>query len=284
MHTPIPSPIVRVIVETPSIKTFKFQNQEIAERAKPGQFLMMWIPGIDEKPMSLSHIGRAEDHWTIWLTVANIGKTTAMLHSFQEGTLLGLRGPFGNGFTIRKEINKSVAEQTNFLVVGGGYGAAALRPLIYSLLEQGKNLTYIIGAPTKEEVLFKSEYEKLSQKEAFEYLISTEDGSIGFHGTVTQLMRKELTHQRFQQVFTCGPELMMKRTYDLACQHKIPIQASLSDRIIKCAIGLCGQCVLDPIGVRLCIEGPVFSEQELAMIVDFGRTTRNKAGTRISFQ
>ncbi|NIO20530.1 MAG: dihydroorotate dehydrogenase electron transfer subunit, partial [Candidatus Aenigmarchaeota archaeon] len=149
---------------------------------------------------------------------------------------------------------------------------------------QGKNLTCIIGAPTKGELLFKSEFDKLSQNEAFEYLTSTEDGSWGYHGTVTQLMQEELTHQRFRQIFTCGPELMMKKAYDLACQHKISIQASLSDRIIKCAIGLCGQCVLDPIGVRLCVEGPIFSEKELAKITDFGRTTRNKAGLRISFQ
>lgn len=284
MHTPKPSPIVQIIVETPLIKTFKFQIRDIAERARPGQFLMVWIPGIDEKPMSLSHIGRAEDNWTIWLTVARVGKATEILHSFKEGMLVGLRGPLGNGFTVRADINAPETEQFNFLVIGGGYGAAALRPLIYSLLEQGKNLTCIIGAPTKRELLFKSEFEKLSQNEAFDYLTSTEDGSWGYHGTVTQLMQEELSRQRFQQIFTCGPELMMKKAYDLACQYKIPIQVSLSDRIIKCGIGLCGQCVLDPIGIRLCVEGPIFSEQELAKIADFGQTTRNKAGARISFQ
>ena len=224
MNTPIPIPIVQIRSETPLIKTFEFQSRVIAERARPGQFLMVWIPGIDEKPMSLSHIGHAEDDWTIWITVTRVGKATETLHSFQKGALVGLRGPFGNGFMVEGDLNTMATERTNVLVVGGGCGVAALRPLIYSLLAQGKRLTCITGAATKEELLFNAEYEKLSQVKAFKYLVCTDDGSWGFHGTVTQLMGKELASKRFQQIFTCGPELMMKQAYELACQHKIPIQ------------------------------------------------------------
>lgn len=284
MNSLMPHRITRIKRETPLMKTLEFQSKLIAERAKPGQFLMVWIPGVDEKPMGFSYIGGPEDHWTIGVTVARVGKATETLQSFQDGDLLGLRGPFGNGFTIPRNLGSEQTGPQNILLVGGGCGVAALRPLISVLLAQGAHLTCIGGAKSIDELLFREEFEFLSRTEALTYLACTDDGSWGFHGTSTQCMETEVRQQVYHQVFTCGPELMMKQVFDLAQQHQIPIQASLADRIIKCAIGLCGQCVLDPIGVRLCVEGPVFSEDDLAQIRDFGLTTRNKAGKQISLK
>jgi len=284
MNSPIPHLITRIKQETPVMKTLEFQSKIIAERSKPGQFLMVWIPGLAEKPMGFSYIGGPEDHWTIGITVARVGKATETLQSFQEGDLLGLRGPLGNGFNIERSLGSELTGPQNIMLVGGGCGTAALRPLIYVLLAHGAHLTCIGGAKTKEELLFREEFEHLSKTAAFTYLACTDDGSWEFHGTSAQRMELELTQRVYHQIFTCGPELMMKQVFDLAQQNQIPIQASLADRIIKCAVGLCGQCILDPLGVRLCIEGPVFSEVDLAQLSDFGLTTRNKAGKRISLQ
>lgn len=284
MNAPRSHPITRIKVETPFIKTFEFQSKKIAEKAKPGQYLMVWIPGVDEKPMSLSHIGNKEDQWTIGVSVACVGDATGRLHAFQEGDILGIRGPHGNGFTIEQIAASGQKTSPNILLVGGGCGMAALRPLIYRLLAQDNNLTCIGGAKTKEELLFKTELEQLSQHTRFEYLASTDDGSWEFQGTASQRMQTELKARTINHIFTCGPELMMKHVFEIAQQYKISLQASLADRIIKCAAGLCGQCVLDPMGIRLCVDGPIFSGLQLVHIEDFGYSTRNKAGKRILFQ
>ena len=282
MNHPVSHPIIQVKTETPLIKTFEFHSKSIAENAKPGQFIMLWIPGINEIPMGLSYIGCAEDNWTIWVTVARVGESTNQLHSFRERDIVGLRGPFGNGFSIDKELITNQNLQNNVLLVGGGCGVASIRPLIPLLLKHGCHITCVTGAKTKVELLFKSEFEQLSlqQIKAFNYIACTDDGSWGVHGTVTKHMQIELNQMNYQQIFTCGPELMIKQAYEIAQHWEIPIQASLAERIIKCAVGLCGQCVLDPLGVRLCVEGTVFSGDVLAKIEDFGSSTRNKAGQR----
>ena len=95
------------------MKTLEFQSQSIAERANPGQFLMVWIPGVDEKPMGFSYIGGPDDHWTIGVTVARVGKATEALQAFQNGDLLGLRGPFGNGLdeNLFQSVQRNIGQQ-----------------------------------------------------------------------------------------------------------------------------------------------------------------------------
>ena len=111
MHEQMPAAvtITKIVEETPSIRTFVF-DREIA--ARPGQFVMVWVPGVDEVPMALSSPSS--------ITVQKVGDATAALFAMHEGDRIGIRGPYGNGFAVSGRT----------LVVGGGVGASPLLPLV----------------------------------------------------------------------------------------------------------------------------------------------------------
>lgn len=80
---------------------------------------------------------------------------------------------------------------------------------------------------------------------------------------------------------SCGPEVLMKKLWDMAYKFKIPAQFSL-ERYMKCGIGLCGQCCVDDVGWRVCVEGPVFWSDELSLITEFGKYRRDASGWKQS--
>ena len=108
-------------------------------------------------------------------------------------------------------------------------------------------------------------------------MISTDDGSKGYKGLASDLAKEEIAKEKFDQVLTCGPEIMMKKLYDI-CKN-IPFQASL-ERYMKCGFGICGQCCIGE-GLRVCKEGPVFDGKTLKKIQDFGIYTRDASGRKI---
>jgi dihydroorotate dehydrogenase electron transfer subunit len=110
-------------------------------------------------------------------------------------------------------------------------------------------------------------------------LISTDDGSKGFHGFAADLAIKQLQKEGVDMVYTCGPEMMMKTLLD-NCSD-LGFQASL-ERYMKCAIGLCGQCCIGK-GLRVCKEGPVFDGKTLKKVEDFGVFRRDSSGKKIHF-
>lgn len=110
-------------------------------------------------------------------------------------------------------------------------------------------------------------------------LISTEDGSKGFKGLITQLTRKTLKGIKFDMILTCGPEIMMKKIFDIS--EEIPFQASL-ERYFKCGIGICGQCCIG-MGLRVCKDGPIFDKKTLKNIEDFGVFKRDSSGKKVKF-
>ena len=117
------------------------------------------------------------------------------------------------------------------------------------------------------------------KKSNIELLISTDDGSEGFKGLVSDLTEKIFEKNKFDSVLTCGPELMMKKLYDI-CNNS-NFQASL-ERFMKCGVGICSQCCVGD-GLRLCIEGPVMDGEILKNIEDFGLFKRDSSGRRILF-
>jgi len=108
--------------------------------------------------------------------------------------------------------------------------------------------------------------------------VSTDDGSEGFHGFVSDLAAKLLHEERFDMVLTCGPEVMMKKVVDAANARRVPVQASL-ERYMKCGIGICDACAFDD--KLVCYDGPVFGGEELAKSQDFGRWRRDISGRRV---
>jgi dihydroorotate dehydrogenase electron transfer subunit len=174
--------------------------------------------------------------------------------------MLGIRGPFGNGFP----------EKDGTLAIAGGVGAAPIRPLVMLGLVDG----LIMGARTADELLVIPELTLKSR-----VLVATDDGSSGFHGPVTGLL-KEISLPDYRQVCVCGPEKMMKAAL-LALDTAGMAGGSYFSlhRYMKCGIGVCGSCCIDPDGRRVCRDGPVFPGDSL-LDSELGKYTRDASGRK----
>ena len=265
----MPSRIIAVRDEGKDRKTITVHNKEIAEKAHPGQFIMVWIPGVDEIPMGISHIGREE----ISFTVHRVGEATNALYNKRVNEYIGVRGPYGRGF---KEVDG------NIIVIGGGTGTAPLMPLIRRLCERGgNNVTVINGAKSIDEMVFKGELNELAKLGKIKYMPATEDGSLGYKGLATTLLENLLREGEMpNEIYVCGPEVMIKRVVEIALERGIHVQA-LVERYMKCAIGICGSCTMDPLGIRVCVEGPVIPIEILAKITELGVYKRDSSGRKI---
>jgi dihydroorotate dehydrogenase electron transfer subunit len=261
--------IEQVIEETPTVKTFIFKDK-ISSNARPGQFLMVWIPRIEELPMSVMVCDRKE---RAAITIRKIGFGSTALFDKGVGEVIGVRGPYGNQFKIGKDTKRA-------LLVGGGTGLVPLLRLVTILNKAKVDTTIIIGARSKEEVFFEKKAHDLLDKTKHKVIISTEDGSYGIKGNATDAMSLIIVKEKFDTVYTCGPELMMRKVFDIGSANALPIQASL-ERYMKCGIGICASCC---IGDRLvCKDGTVFNEKQLSAMTEFGKTYRDKSGRRFQY-
>jgi len=250
--------IVSVRDETPTIKSFVFHDR-IAAKALPGQFVMVWIPSVDEVPMSLSKTDSKKD--AVAITVEQIGEATSELHRMKVGDIVGVRGPFGRGYTVTKA--------HNVMIVGGGTGLASLAPLTEKIAKQkGRRVTFLLGAKTFGELLFLERMKTVLSTMNHRMVVTTEDGSYGIKGLITEPAERLLTKEKFDMIYACGPEQMMQKMFLLTERFKVPFQASL-ERLMRCAMGLCGTCVIGKF--RVCRDGPVFSGEQL-------REVRNEFG------
>ena len=264
MHFPKVVKIKRIIKETPTIKTFIFPweiNEEI-----PGQFIMLWNFQ-DEKPMSISLLDPVNDE--IGLSIKNVGPFTSILHRLKKGDQLGLRGPYGRGFQYTG---------SKILAVGGGVGMAPIAAYVEEATRRSLEVDLIIAASTKEEILFEDRLETVGVN----VLAATDDGSYGFCGFGTELAEELLQKTEYDMMVSCGPEMMMKKLFELSERFQLPAQFSL-ERWIKCALGLCGQCCMDDMGWRVCVEGPVFFSIEIRLLSEFGQYNRDASGTKHHF-
>jgi len=260
--------IHKVKTEVRNVKTIFFEDGLCAS-AEPGQFLMVWIPGVDEIPLSLSSAsGRLAS-----VTVKEVGEATRALNRMKKGNLLGIRGPFGSYFRI---MGKSA------LVVGGGIGVAPLLMLVNKLLSEDVETTFIEGAKTRSEILFQDQLTALHEERGLEVIFTTDDGSYGIKGLATEAAEKCLSEKKFDAIYACGKEAMIRELRSLAEKHGIQMQASL-ERIMRCAMGICGSCVIGR--CRVCKDGPVFDSSQLREIrMELGRFRRNFRGERIPIE
>ena len=257
-------PLLSVITENKTTKTFTFRDKLFGQ-AKPGQFLMLWIPGVNEIPLSIMNVENGE----ISVTVKSVGPATIALHKLKKADFVGIRGPFGNNFT--ENFN-------NVLMIGGGTGIAPLYFLAKKLIGKTKKITFLIGAKTKNDLLFLSSLEKLCINQTF--LSTTEDGSYGLKCIVTNPILNLLNREKVDIIYTCGPELMLRNVFNIAEQYKIPVEVSL-ERLMRCGIGLCGSCVIGK--YRVCRDGPIFSTVQLREIQqEFGSSKLDFDGKTIN--
>jgi dihydroorotate dehydrogenase electron transfer subunit len=253
---PISSTILDIRDETPTIKTFKLDVSHWL-KGKPGQYVMVWIRGVDEVPMTLSYNDS--------ITVQKVGDATEALFNLKPGDTVGIRGPYGNGWELVGD---------RILIISGGVGSAPLVPFAEKAASIGVDVTTIAGFRTKDEVHFENRLKK-----AGIVYISTDDGTYGQKGFVTDLL-KTLDLNRFTQVYCCGPEKMMSRVLGMLDDAGVASKSQFSiQRYIKCGIGVCGSCCIDPEGLRVCREGPVFNG-EVLLNSEMGKYARDASGRR----
>ena len=266
--------ISRIINECKGVKTIIFNNKNV-NPPKPGQFTMIWVPGVDEIPMSISAYHESGD-WGI--TVKNVGECTNKLHKLKIGDYIGVRGALGNFFSIPKEKDK------NILLIGGGIGMAPLRFLSSELKRLDYEFTVVQGAKVQDDFIFMDEFFEYNLNGS-KYRYCTDDGSYGEQGLATEIFEqiiREFNENDIKNtvVYTCGPEIMMLKLLNICLERNIEMYASL-ERIMRCGCGLCGLCALDPLGLLVCKDGPIFKADILKKINDFGNYKRDFTGKKI---
>ena len=253
--------VTEVADETPTVRTLAFED-DVMPGVLPGQFAMVWIPGIGEMPMSVMIHGK---EGTAAFTVRRHGTTSTGLFNVRAGQQIGVRGPYGNSFDVRPG---------RLLLVGGGTGLVPLVRLLKFAVPQD-DITLLIGSRTKDEVFFEDLANDILRRNRHEVIVTTDDGSYGTRGTVTDLASQIIGQQSFDAVYTCGPEIMMYKTVQAAHAAGIFVQASL-ERMMKCGMGMCGSCC---VGSQVaCRDGTVLDGPGLLSNAEFGRSYRTKAG------
>lgn len=253
---PKPFTIKKVSKENYRINTLEFAEK--MENALPGQFVMAWIPGMDEKPLGIC------DNNPLTLAVANVGEFSKAIHDLKKGGKLWLRGPLGNGFALPLKARK-------ILLVAGGYGVSPLHFLAKQARAKKIKATIVIGARTRRDLIFRKKFENLGCN-VFE---ATDDGSCGFKGFSTQCAQGFLLKEKFDAAYAVGPEKMMFKMMQACNEKKVFFQCSV-DRYMKCGIGVCGSCAVNE--KLSCTDGPVFDAKTLSALGEFGNCRRNTCG------
>jgi len=252
--------IEKVREEFPGNKTFYMEEEMHFE---PGQFVMVWLPGTDEKPMAVVPWDRKYA-----INIEGKGIATKKMLELKQGRRVGIRGPYGKPFTV-KGFKKAV-------IVAGGIGIDSIILLAQKLCENNCKTKIVLGGRTRERIIFEKELKPFG-----ELFITTDDGSYGEKGQSTQALERILEQEKQGMIFACGPEPMMVRALETAKKHGCGFECSL-ERHMKCATGVCGECVIND---RLvCADGPVFSGSELEKFTEFGKTAYLKSGRRVSLK
>lgn len=261
---PLALKIKKIIKENDFTNTYVF---EYPLKSKPGQFVMVWIPGVDEKPFSIAY----DDGKEFWLTICKVGPATEQLFKLRVGDMLGVRGPMGTAYDFKPR--KHIA------VVAGGYGAAPMYFVTKEALKKKCKVDFIVGARNKKLLLFLDRVKKLS---GVKLHVATDDGSMGTKGYNTVLLEKVLQKGGVHHVFACGPEVMERAVGLLAEKYKTDCQLSV-EKYMKCGIGVCGQCAIDDSGELVCKKGPVMKWSYLKKLPEFGKYHRDAQGKKHYF-
>jgi len=232
----------------PQVKLIKLYSPDIADKAQPGQFVIIRVDENGERiPLTLADW--ENDTHTITIVFQEVGASTRKLGTLKPGDrILNIAGPLGNPSEIKNY--GSVA------IVCGGVGTAAAYPIAKALKKAGNKVVSILGARNKELLILENEMRNVSD----ELYISTNDGSKGTKGFVSDVL-KSLIQQRdkFDLVYAIGPPLMMKSTADVTRSEAIKTLVSLNPLMVD-GMGMCGACRITVDGKTrfACVDGPEF--------------------------
>jgi len=268
-YIPIPMKVKKITYENPdrSLRTFDlvFAKEEDKKNFTymPGQFCEFSILGKGESPFGIASSPTETE--ILKFTVNRTGSVTNEIHHLQEGDTVGIRGPMGNWYPVEKFKGEDV------VIIGGGFAFTTLRSMLIYMLENRNDygkITVIYGARTPEFFIYKEELKDWDNRDdlilhlTIDKPIEGWDKLTGFVPAVT----KEVAPDPSSWVVVCGPPVMIKYTLPVLTELGFPdekIYTSL-ERRMKCGLGKCGRC---GIGSKyICIDGPVFSYEEIRKI------------------
>jgi NAD(P)H-flavin reductase len=250
--------------ETPGVVTYALdfadRNNADTYQFRPGQFNMLYLPGVGESAISIS--SDPEVKGTLLHTVRAAGNVTQALARKRPGDLIALRGPFGSSWPMAE------ARAQDVVIACGGIGLAPLRPAIYSIVRHRADYGRVIllyGARTPGDLLYSEEYDAW-RNAGIEVEVTVDIGADDWRGNigvVPVLFYRLRLKPNQTRVLTCGPEVMIHFVVFEALARRIPpshIHLSM-ERNMNCAVGLCGHCQFGPVFV--CKDGPVFTYEQL---------------------
>lgn len=219
---------------------------------KPGQFVQVRVDGSPEtflrRPLSIHDVDFARNRYKMLIQV--LGKGTETLYNLKAGEYLNVIHPLGNSFTVP-------GDNSRILLVGGGCGIAPLLFLGKHLKSLGFSPDVLMGFRNSRRVLEIEEYSEIGN-----VFITTEDGSTGEKGYVTG--HSILTKAKYDRIYCCGPDSMMKAVADYSMKNNIFCEVSL-ENLMACGFGICLCCIVETKkgNICTCTEGPVFNIREL---------------------
>lgn len=251
-----------LITERESWKEYyllSLKSPAIAQQAKPGQFIMVRVNPqpypLLRRPFSI----HSRDEENVEIFFQKTGTGTSLLAQKEINDSLDILGPLGKGFRF-----DSGFKGKTVILVGGGRGIAPLYFLAQELAALGATAKIFYGAKSLSDLCLKDKFEKND----FELFYSTEDGTLGFKGLVSDLLVEKLPDLIPEFMYSCGPEAMMEKIARIASDKKIPAEFSL-ESIMGCGFGICWSCVRrirkdsQEAWLKICEEGPVFPTEEI---------------------
>lgn len=246
---------------TPNIHKFVLDAPLIAEKVQPGHFVIVRHSEKGERiPLTVADFNREQG--TITIVCQGLGKSTKEINSLKAGeTFIDLLGPLGTAYPIKK--------LGTVVCVAGGLGVAPLYPKAKALCVAGNRIITIVGAQRKGMLIMTSEMEAISEK----VLYSTDDGSFGHRGFVTDLLRQVLETEKVDEVLAIGPVPMMAASVGVTKEFDVPTVVSLNALMID-GTGMCGGCRVTVGGETkfCCVDGPAFDGHQ----VDFDELTKRQ--------
>lgn len=239
---------------------FKIEAPHLVKKAKAGQFVILRQDETGERvPMSIG--GMDKENGILTVVIQEVGKTSAAMNRMKAGdSFADVVGPLG--------IPSHIEKFGHCICIGGGVGIPPIYPIAQALKEAGNKVTSIIGARTKDLLIFEKELSEASH----ELLISTDDGSYGTHGFVTTVLQKLIDDGvKIDMIIAIGPVPMMKAVVNTTREPKIKTYVSLNPIMVD-GTGMCGACRVTVGGKTrfACVDGPDFDGHE----VDFDEMTK----------
>lgn len=233
-------------------KLFDLEAPLIAKKCQPGQFVILRLSEQGERiPLTIADYNREKG--TITIVVQEVGKTTYQLGKLDAGDkILDLIGPLGNPSEIE-----------NFgtvVCVGGGVGIAPIYPITRALRQKGNKIISIVGARTRELLFWESRMKEISN----ELIVTTDDGSYGRKGVVTEPLKEILEREKVNRVISIGPPIMMKFVTRTTQPFNVKTIVSLNPIMVD-GTGMCGACRCSVGGKTkfACVDGPEFDAHEI---------------------